>query len=75
LKFAVRENFTRRRTNTGAPALSVELAPALSAKTRRPSQTVPAVRISTEKHSISKTYWRRERAWSQTFSGSNSMIY
>jgi hypothetical protein len=63
------------RTTPKDLVLSVPLARQPGAKARGLPRTVPAVRIPLGFSAISKTCWRREGNWVQTFSGCKSMLY
>ena len=56
-------------------ALPVPLEIRAGATARRLPQTVPRVRIPLDFSAISKTCWRREGNWRQTFSACKSILY
>ncbi len=63
------------RTRPRDLILPVPLAGRPCAKARGLPRTVPAVRISLFFSSISRTCWRREGNWCQTFSACKSIPY
>ena len=63
------------RTTPRDLVLPVPLARRPGAKARRLPPSVPAVRIPLGFSAISKTCWRREGNWRQTFSACKSILY